>query len=64
MFSLLWDYIAQRIDIKEEIYKRSIKKKEHKKIRYNKRVKTKYFTFGNLILLKSITPQLGKLTER
>ena len=35
MFPLIWDYIAWKIDIKEDIYGRSVRKKEQKKIRYD-----------------------------
>ena len=56
--------MARRIDIKEEVYGRSGRKKEQEKIRYNRGFKMQYFTLGNLVLLKDSTPYFGKLTER
>lgn len=53
MFSLVWDYMAQKIDIRENIHNQSIKKKEQKKIRYNKKVKMQYFKPGNLYFLET-----------
>ena len=64
MFSLVWDYMARKIDIREDIHNWSIRKKEQEKIRYNKRVKMQYFNPGNFVLLRDLTPHLGKLTER
>ena len=64
MFPLVWDYMARKIDIKEDMYDQSMRKKEQEKIRYNKGVKTQYFKPGNFVLLKDSTPHLGKLTEQ
>ena len=64
MFPLVWDYMARRIDIREDVYDRSVRKKEQEKIRYDKGVKTQYFKPGDFVLLKDSTPHLGKLTER
>ena len=64
MIPLVWDYIAQKIDIREDVYERSLRKKEQEKIRYDRGVKTQYFTRGDLVLLKNSTPHLGKLTEQ
>ncbi len=64
MFLLVWDYMAQRIDIREDVYDRSMRKKEQEKLQYDKRVKMQYFSLGNFVLLKDSTLYLGKLTER
>ena len=56
--------MARKIDIREDVYGRLVRKKEQKKIRYDKGVKTQYFTRGDLELLKDSTPHSGKLTER
>ena len=56
--------MARKIDIREEVYGRSVRKKEQKKIRYNRGVKTQYFTLGDLVFIKDSTPHLGKLTEQ
>ena len=40
MFPLVWDYMSCRIDIRENVYNRSVRKKGQEKIRYNKGVKT------------------------
>ena len=64
MFSLVWDYMARKIDIREDVYERSVRKNEQKKIRYDRGVKTQYFTPGDFVLLKDSTSHLGKLTEQ
>ena len=64
MFSLVWDYMARKINIRKDVHNRSVIRKEQEKIRYNKKVKMQYFNPGNFVLLKDSTPQLGKLTER
>ena len=64
MFSLVWDYIARRIDIREDVYDRSVRKKEQEKIRYDKGVKIQYFKPSDFVLFKDSTPHLGKLTKR
>ena len=64
MLFLIWDYMARRIDIRKEVYGRSIRKKEQEKIRYDRRVKTQYFTLGDLVLLKNSTSHFGKLKKR
>ena len=64
MFPLVWDYMARRIDIREGVYDRSVRKKEQEKTRYDRGVKTQYFSPGDLVLLKDSTPHLGKLTEQ
>lgn len=56
--------MVRRIYIREEVYGRPIRKKEQKKIRYNRGVKTQYFTPDDLVLLKNSTPHLGKFTKR
>lgn len=56
--------MSQRINIKKEVYRRSNRKKEQEKIRYNKKVKTQYFTLNDLILFKDLTFHLGKLIEQ
>ena len=63
MFLLVWDYIIWKIDIQKDVYDRSIRKKKQEKLWYNKRVKTQYFSLGDFLLLKDLTPHLGKLTE-
>lgn len=55
--------MAQKIDIRENIYKQSGKMKEQEKIRYNKRAKTQYFAPSDFIFLKDSTLHLGKLIE-
>ena len=39
MFSLVWDYMVWKIDIREDMHNRSVRRKKQKKIWYNKRVK-------------------------
>ena len=56
--------MAQKIDIKEEVYGQSVRKKEQEKIRYNREVKIQYFTPSDLVLLKDSTSYFGKLTEQ
>ena len=63
MFLLILDYMACKIDIREDVYNWSMRKKEQKKIWYDKRVKTQYFKPGDFVLLKDSIPHLGKLTE-
>lgn len=63
MFPLAWDYMARRIDIREDVYGRSVRKKEQGKIQYDKGVKTQYLKPGDFVLFKDLTPHLGKLTE-
>ena len=63
MFPFVWDYMAQKIDIREGVYDWLIIKKEQEKTQYDRRVKTQYFSPSNLMLLKDSTPHLGKLTE-
>ena len=36
IFPLVWDYMAQKIDIRKDVYDRSMKKKEQEKNRYDK----------------------------
>lgn len=50
MFFLIWDYMAQKIDIKKGVYEKLIGKKEQEKIRYDRKVKMQYFTPGNFVL--------------
>lgn len=64
MFPLVWDYMAQKIDIREDVYERLVRKKEQEKIRYNRGVKTQYCIPSDFVLPKNSTPHLGKLTER
>ncbi len=64
MFPLVWNYMARRIDIREDVYDRSMRKKEQEKLRYDKRVKMQYFSPGDFVLLKDSTPHLGKLIEQ
>ena len=40
IFPLVWDYKARRIDIKKDVYGRSVRKKEQEKIIYDRGVKT------------------------
>ena len=56
--------MAQKIDIREDMHNCSIKRKEQKKIWYDKRVKMQYFNYGNFVLFRDSTPHLGKLAER
>ena len=56
--------MAQKIDIREEVYGGSIKKKKQKKIKYNKEVKTEYFNLNDLVLLKDLTLYLEKLIKQ
>ena len=64
MFPLVWDYMARKIDIREDVHNRSVRRKEQEKIRYDKGVKMQYFNPGDFVLLRDSTPHLGKLTER
>ena len=64
MFPFIWDYMARRIDIREDVYDRSMRKKEQEKIWYDKGVKIQYFKSGDFVLLKDSTPHLAKLTEQ
>ena len=64
MFPLVWDYMAWKIDIREDVHNRSVRRKEQEKIRYDKGVKMQYFNPGDFVLLRDSTPHLGKLTER
>ena len=64
MSPLIWDYMARRILIREDVYDRPMRKKEQEKIWYDKGVKTVYFKLSDFILLKDSTSHLGKLTER
>ena len=52
MFPLVWAYMARKIDIREDVYDRSMRKKEQEKIRYDKGVKTQYFKPSDFVLLK------------
>ena len=51
-------------DIREDIYDRSVRKKEQEKIRYNKGVKIQYFALSDFVLLRDSTPHLRKPKER
>ena len=64
MFFPMWDYMARKIDIREDINNQSIKRKKQEKIRYNKGVKMQYFNLGDFVLFKDLTPYFEKLTER
>ncbi len=64
MFPLVWDYIVQKIDIREDVYDWSMRKKEQKKLRYNKGIKMQYFSPSDFVLLKDSTSYLKKLTEQ
>ena len=56
--------MARKIDINEDVYNWSIRKKEQEKIWYNKGVKIHYFNLSDFVLLRNSTPHLEKLTER
>lgn len=56
--------MAQRINIKQEIYWRLNRKKELKKIRYNRKVKMQFFILYDLVLLKNLTLYFRKLIEQ
>lgn len=58
MFLLVRDDMARKIDIKEDVYNRSGRKKEQEKIQYDKEVKTQYSRPGDFVLLKDSTPHL------
>lgn len=60
----MWDYITEKIDIQKDVYDQSMRKKEQKKLQYNKRVTTMYFSLIDFVLLKNCTPYLGKDIER
>lgn len=64
IFPLVWDYMARRIAIWENVYDQSIRKEEQEKIRYDKGVKTQHFIPGDFVLLRDSTPNLGKLTGK
>ena len=64
MFPLVWDYMAWKIDIRENVHNRFIRRKEQEKIRYDKGVKMQYFNLGDFVLLRDLTPHLRKFTER
>lgn len=48
---------------KGEVYRRLVRKKEQKKIKYNRKGKMQYFILDNLILLKYSTYHFEKLIE-
>lgn len=55
--------MVRKINTRKEVYGRSVKKKEQKKIKYNRGVKTQQFILDNLILLKDSIPHLRKPIE-
>lgn len=60
----MYDYFAQSIDIKEDVYDRLIKKKKQEKIEYDKGIKTQYFTHGDFVLFEDLISYLKKLIEQ
>lgn len=55
--------MAHKIDIKEDIYNQSVRKKKQKKIQYDKGVKRQYFTPGNLVFVKNSISNFEKLIK-
>ena len=64
MFLFVWDYLAQKIDIQEDAYDWSMKKKKQEKIWYDKGVKMQYFFPDDFVLLQNSTSHLRKLTKQ
>lgn len=56
--------MAQRIEIRENMYDQLMGKKKQEKIRYNIRIKTQYFKPSDFVFLKDLTPHLEKLIEQ
>lgn len=56
--------MAQKIDMKKNVYKKSVRKNEQEKLQYNNKVKKQYFTSGNFVFFRILTPYLGKLIKK
>ena len=64
MCEAAWDFMADRAEIRDETSERSNRAKDRQKERYDKGVRRKEFSPGQLVMRQDPTPNLGKLDPR